>query len=668
MRTPSSSTIAATTALVVLAGMLIPAAASGAGRADLAAARPAKLPKTVNAGVPFRATWAVRNKGGAKARRSTGVLLLSKNKRRDRRDVKVRAKFAVGTLGAGRRSRRRVRVVAPLSVKPGRYYLLACADARRKVRERSEGNNCAASKRRLRVRNRQYLPPFKPRPQNVAPSLDTARAVTRRVTSDGGTLVTTGRDGTRYTLSLPRNALVDPEEITMTPIAAVGGLPFSGGLGGGVQLAPDGLTLSAPAKLVIDPPADAPLPERTAFSYLADGKDFHLHPSSLEPGTVEFDLLHFSAYGWGKATEQDKAAQTKRVPSKREAWAKQNLARALSEARFRELIGADDESDRWRSASLIAYFVWGNESVREIVTAATTNDALINDASRDYFSWSRFGQITGLEGTYPALDAELKALFDKAFEFASKRASERCVQNKDPFQGTRMISIERTRQLFGHPSDEALNERVDRCLRFELEIHFKFAFDFEEGNLWDSGVDEGDVRFELRPYANGVMSTPEPVNGKTTLNTATLVGETSDDRWMWTHTEERKPAAVRKLDIDFRTAAGDGAPLEPKVELTLDWADLAEWGTWTSCSEGADCEVVGSIPSAVNALALNALYINEAGQGGMTVIRDWKLETGAGNEVFATKERSRSRYGDMVMGTGTEDIRLRLLHKPVSGG
>ena len=53
----------------------------------------------------------------------------------------------------------------------------------------------------------------------------------------GGTLNTTGGDGTKYTLKVPAGAVLSPVTVTMTPLSSVGGLGMSGGLVGGVVCA-----------------------------------------------------------------------------------------------------------------------------------------------------------------------------------------------------------------------------------------------------------------------------------------------------------------------------------------------------------------------------------------------------------------------------------------------
>lgn len=83
-----------------------------------------------------------------------------------------------------------------------------------------------------------------PSPVTVSPTLDTERAITQVISAtNGGTLTTTGADGSVFQLTFPANALASDEQVTMTPLALFGGLPVSGGLRAGVDLQPDGLPL-----------------------------------------------------------------------------------------------------------------------------------------------------------------------------------------------------------------------------------------------------------------------------------------------------------------------------------------------------------------------------------------------------------------------------------------
>ena len=110
----------------------------------------------------------------------------------------------------------------------------------------------------------------------------------------------TAQDGTKYTLTMPKDALLSAVEVTMTPVDTIAGLPLTKGLVGAVQLEPHGIQLNKPASLTIEPPADAPVAEQTAFLYHQGGHDFHLYPLGPER-TLTMRLMHFSTPGVGLA-------------------------------------------------------------------------------------------------------------------------------------------------------------------------------------------------------------------------------------------------------------------------------------------------------------------------------------------------------------------------------
>jgi hypothetical protein len=79
-----------------------------------------------------------------------------------------------------------------------------------------------------------------PTPSNV--TTEAAHSVCLTVGPDGGTLKTTASDGTQYTLDIPEGAVATAQEITLTPITAIKGLPvLSDRVVAGVDLKPSGL-------------------------------------------------------------------------------------------------------------------------------------------------------------------------------------------------------------------------------------------------------------------------------------------------------------------------------------------------------------------------------------------------------------------------------------------
>lgn len=136
-------------AVLALALSGVPAAAGG--RPDLVETSIAVLKFTVPGGGSFRVTDLVRNRGDAAAPRSRTGYYISRDRTLGAPDVRVGARSLDGIPpGTGWGSRTRVRI--PASAAPGKYWLLGCADDRRRIPESNERNNCRAATRPLTVR------------------------------------------------------------------------------------------------------------------------------------------------------------------------------------------------------------------------------------------------------------------------------------------------------------------------------------------------------------------------------------------------------------------------------------------------------------------------------------------------------------------------------------
>jgi hypothetical protein len=169
----------------------------------------------------------------------------------------------------------------------------------------------------------------------VTPAPDTARAVTAIVTSDGGALTATAANGAIFTLTIPAGAIPDEETITMTPIASIPDLPFSGGLAGAgaVELEPEGLLLLKAATLLIQPSLPLALDQQCPFSWHQAGDDFHLFPLTLDPTTITMQLTHFSGYGTGSGSSGDRSAAASHSPARSTSQLEQRVQQLAEQAR-----------------------------------------------------------------------------------------------------------------------------------------------------------------------------------------------------------------------------------------------------------------------------------------------------------------------------------------------
>jgi hypothetical protein len=146
--TLSAGTLAGVVLTLLTAAL--PSAAVAAPLPDLIEPALTNPPAQKVQGGAFRVTDTARNRGTARAAASTTGIYLSRDRLRNSGDVRV-GRRAVTRLAAGASSRGASTATLPRALPAANYYLLACADYPRSVRESSETNNCRASTTRVRV-------------------------------------------------------------------------------------------------------------------------------------------------------------------------------------------------------------------------------------------------------------------------------------------------------------------------------------------------------------------------------------------------------------------------------------------------------------------------------------------------------------------------------------
>jgi hypothetical protein len=146
--------------------------------------------------------------------------------------------------------------------------------------------------------------PTTPAGANV--TVEAARRATATIGPEGGSVSATSGAGTAFRLDVPAGALPAPIEIAMTPISAIDGLPYSGGLTGAVQLEPSGLVLVKPAMLTIGTAADLAGEQRlVGFNFQGDADAFAPTAASDGSGGIRVPVPHFSGAGAAAAAPGD---------------------------------------------------------------------------------------------------------------------------------------------------------------------------------------------------------------------------------------------------------------------------------------------------------------------------------------------------------------------------
>jgi CARDB len=117
---------------------------------DLAVTRVSNPPATIGVGGTLRISDRTTNRGGGSAGRSTTRYFIGRSATDEKATV-LRGGRTVEPL-APRASHGSPREVVIPDVPAGTYELVACADARNRIRESDEGNNCGSAGRSMRVR------------------------------------------------------------------------------------------------------------------------------------------------------------------------------------------------------------------------------------------------------------------------------------------------------------------------------------------------------------------------------------------------------------------------------------------------------------------------------------------------------------------------------------
>lgn len=142
-------------AAAVCVVLTLPFAASGtrrsvAKRADLVVPAVSGPKAPVAPGSKMRVRDRTVNRGKRRTPGTQTRYYLSRDRKRGRGDRWLGSR-RVRRVRPRQSNRGSKRVTVPRSAPPGAYYLLACADATRRVRERREGNNCQAGGARVTV-------------------------------------------------------------------------------------------------------------------------------------------------------------------------------------------------------------------------------------------------------------------------------------------------------------------------------------------------------------------------------------------------------------------------------------------------------------------------------------------------------------------------------------
>ena len=246
-------------------------------------------------------------------------------------------------------------------------------------------------------------PPVAPPPVALPgpTQVDSAREVTVTVTPQaGGTLETTGADGTVYTLTVPPGAVAVPTAISIAPLVGVdsAAVPI-GRLVAGVLAKPSGLIFAQAPTLRLTLPAGFTAPPfgLRAFVFGDDGTDLRFLNAQTSANVATMRVPHFSVMGVTDLDVWDAAcgvqgSTSRPIEQQNACAALQPLfdaerARLLAEGGDLDLIFRFDVSAELQT--------WGQASLVKRMREAQQDQSLFWSVSNEWWDWLELCRIWG---------------------------------------------------------------------------------------------------------------------------------------------------------------------------------------------------------------------------------------------------------------------------------
>jgi hypothetical protein len=310
------------------------------------------------------------------------------------------------------------------------------------------------------------------KPVQVKPDLDTADQVYALVPEKGGEISLTLANGLAFTLTIPEGALLSDQEVTMTPIRSLEGMPFSGGLVAGVTLEPDGTTLLKPATLKIQTPQGTDPKKLLGFGFHGQGEGFYLDNSSVDGTTVTLQIVSFSGHGAGSGTSTDASNQANTPTGSPADDYTQQIADLLAQAKA----NGGDMPDSSKLVSLLKDEF--DKLIYPALQAAANDDTQIDTAGCNFLNWWRNAALLGVESDLQSRIDKGNAAFAKGLKNAFDKASERCVTNQNIDEAGKMLKRLKQIALLGYDANYAPGYTLEgKMSDFQRCGTFKMSFD-----------------------------------------------------------------------------------------------------------------------------------------------------------------------------------------------
>lgn len=327
-----------------------------------------------------------------------------------------------------------------------------------------------------------------PNPLTVVAVADIKTAVEARLTAAGVSMELTNAAGQTWRLVIPPNAAYAETTIRMSSLQRVEGLPFEGGLLGGVQLEPEGLMLRELGWLTATLPG--PVPEDLAgFAYDGKGDNLHLYPVTAGGNTVSFPIQHFSGYGSSLASDQSKQSNQQRTPC---------LTRGQVAARLATFL--------YEVAPILELELAYTELIAPKLEEAKTDDTRIREVEDAFLYWESLMRnamaanpnATGSVAPPAELLAQGWEELAMAYHNGINLAETKCVTEHRPWRMMRVYELlDRATEIglkshltgqWPNLDESVILEDFKNNFRFELEVISNIEVTSKGGGYFNAGV------------------------------------------------------------------------------------------------------------------------------------------------------------------------------------
>lgn len=291
------------------------------------------------------------------------------------------------------------------------------------------------------------------------------------------TLGSTG--GSVGLLTFPKNALIDEQEISVSEISKLDGLPEGWNLVEAYDFAPDGQQFAQGVDANFDAKIDS-----NVYAFKIEGGRLVRIPLFEINNKYVTGISSFSGVGLIRIVGVVPSVATSDEISDK----------------AKELIANSAANPETGDKEIINLFkVWFHTSIKKNLIAAEKDDSILKSSLNEYVNWLKFAQLVGISDSLGDMITTAEQHINKAVLNATIKATDRCVQEDDISQLVligfwQSFAQSLDLKVASLDSDDILR-RLQQCGRFKLTIDSELTL--SAGELAQTSRAKGEMILEM---------------------------------------------------------------------------------------------------------------------------------------------------------------------------